>query len=178
MTTQPSTTPADLFNSKFFPQHVTLVTVADNMMPMGYWTVISKEPFRFLICMQMGNYTFDLIKKYQEAILHFMPWDDRERVVKAGNITGRYESKAEKLGFELIPAEKMVHTKMVAGADSAYETVVLQELEGLSREFGLFVLEVVAVHGNIIPKKRDPIMFLSGKDFATLGEKWRYRPGM
>jgi len=42
MTLQPSTSPAELFNTKFFPQHVTLVTVADNMIPMGYWTVISK----------------------------------------------------------------------------------------------------------------------------------------
>ncbi len=171
MTTPPRTTPSDLFNAKFFPQHITLLTVADNMMPMGYWTVISKEPFRFLICMQMGNYTFDLIKKNKEAVLHFMPWKDRERVARAGNISGRYENKAEKLGFDLIPAEKMEYTKMVAGADSAYETVVLQELKGLSREFGLFVLDVVAVHGNITPKKREPIMFLSGKNFATLGEK-------
>ncbi len=173
--TPPSAT--DLFDTKFFPQHVTLVTVADNMMPMGYWTVISKEPFRFLICMQMGNYTFDLIRKYQEAVLHFMPWSERERVARAGNITGRYENKAEKLGFELIPTEKLKHTKMVASADSAYETVVHQELKGLSREFGLFVLDVLAVHGNITPRKRQPILFLSGKDFATLGEKWRYRSG-
>ena len=126
--------------------------------------------------MQMGNYTFELIKKYKEAVLHFMPWSEREKVVKAGNISGRHESKSEKLGFELIPPTKLTHTKMVSGADSAYETVVLKELEGLSREFGLFVLDVIAVHGNIAPKKREPIMFLSGKDFATLGEKWRYRP--
>lgn len=174
---QPPSSQEELFNTKFFPQHITLVTVADNMMPLGYWTVISKEPFRFLICMQMGNYTYDLLKLYREAILHFVPWCDRERVVKAGNISGRYENKAKKLGFELIPAERMEHTKMVAGADSAFETVVHQELEGLSREFGLFVLDVVATHGSILPKKREPILFLSGKDFATLGEKWRYRPG-
>lgn len=166
----------DLFNSNFFPQHVMLVSVADNMMPMGYWTVISKDPFRFLICMQMGNYTYDLIKKYGEAALHFFPWSERENIVRAGNMSGRLENKAEKLGFELLPAEKLEHTKLIAGADCHYETIVLQEIEGLSREFGLFVLEVVAAQSNTLLKKREPILFLSGKDFAALGEKWRYRP--
>ena len=166
----------NLFNTEFFPQHVMLVSVAENMMPMGYWTVISKEPFRFLICMQMGNFTFDLLKKYREAVLHFFPWSDRQKIIKAGNISGRHENKAEKLGFDLLPADKLEHTKVVAGADSYYETVVLQELEGLSREFGLFVLDVVSAQGHVLPQKRDPILFLSGKDFATLGEKWRYRP--
>jgi hypothetical protein len=65
---------------------------------------------------------------------------------------------------------------VVAGADSYYETLILQELDGLSREFGLFVLDVVSAQGHVLPQKRDPILFLSGKDFATLGEKWRYRP--
>lgn len=175
MTIESTTAPTNLFNTKFFPQHITLVSVGDNIMPMGYWTVISKEPFRFLICMQMGNYTFELIRKYHEAALHFFSWSEKEKVIKAGNISGRHENKAEKLGFKLQPAEKLAHTKIVAGADSHYETVVLQELEGLSREFGLFVLDVVAARGHILPKKRDPIMFLSNKDFATLGEKWRYR---
>ena len=55
------------FDAKFFPQHVMMLTVGENMMPMGYWTVISKEPFRFLICMQLGNYTLDLLREYQRS---------------------------------------------------------------------------------------------------------------
>ena len=54
------------------------------MMPMGYWTVISKEPFRFLICMQMGDYSLVLRTR-----------SEREKVVKAGNIPGRQESKSD-----------------------------------------------------------------------------------
>jgi flavin reductase (DIM6/NTAB) family NADH-FMN oxidoreductase RutF len=103
------TSPSEnLFNIKFFPQQVMLLSVAEYMMPMGYWTVISKEPFRFLICMQMGNYTFDLLKKYREAVLHFFPWSERQKIIKAGNISGRHENKAQKLGFELLPAKKIV----------------------------------------------------------------------
>ena len=166
----PNTAP---FNTKFFPQHILLLSTGENMMPMGYWTVISKDPFRFLVCMQLGNYSLDLLRKYKEAALHFFPWADRERVVRAGHISGRDGSKAARLGFELQPAQVLAHTHLVAGFDSAYETVVYRELDGLSAEFALFVLDVVAVHGRVRPIQRDPIFFLSLKDFATIGEKWK-----
>lgn len=164
------------FDANFFPQHVILLSVGENMMPMGYWTVISKEPFRFLICMQLGNYTLELLRAHREAAIHFMPWSDRERVAKAGHLSGRDGPKAPRLGYELIPAQKLQHTKLVNGADVTYETVVLQELEGLSHEFALFVLDVVATCGNENPRHRDPIFYLSQKDFATTGEKYKYRP--
>lgn len=94
-------------------------------------------------------------------------------MVKAGNISGRDGSKAERLGVTLRPAEKLGTTKLVDGFDSAYETVVYKELEGLSAEFAIFELDVIATHEVIKPVRREPITFLSLKDFATLGEKWR-----
>lgn len=166
----PDTAP---FNTKFFPQHIMLVSVGENILPMGYWTVISKNPFRFLVCMQLGNYSLGLIRKYNEAALHFFPWKDRARVVKSGHISGRDGSKTERLGFQLIPAQKLSQTKLVEGFDSAYETVVYQELAGLSAEFAIFILDVVATHGNVNPLMREPIFFMSLKDFATVGEKWK-----
>lgn len=168
----PATAP---FNARFFPQHVLLLTVGDNMMPMGYWTVISKSPFRFLICMGVGNHSLTLIKKHQEAALHFMPWADKERVVRAGFISGRDVNKAEELGFTLHPAEKLQHTRLIHGADTIYETVLHAELPNLSTEFVLYVMNVVAAHGKKRPIQRQPIFFLSGDDYATTGENWRHK---
>jgi len=143
------------------------------MMPKGYWTVISKEPFRFLICMQLGNYSLDLIRKHKEAAMHFFPWKDRERVIKTGYISGRDNNKAQRLGFNLVPAERLQSTKLVEGYDSAYELVVNQELGGLSGDFAIFVMDVVAAHGKGTPMRREPIFFLSLKDFGAIGEKWK-----
>ena len=167
--------PTAPFNARFFPQHVLLLTTGDNLMPMGYWTVISKDPFRFLICMGVGNHSLGLLRSTGEAALHFMPWSARERVVRAGYLSGREVNKAEKLGFELLPAEKLQHTRLVAGADVVYETVVHSELPDLSREFVPFVLNVVAAQGKVRPQKRQPILYLSLEDFATLGETWQYK---
>jgi flavin reductase (DIM6/NTAB) family NADH-FMN oxidoreductase RutF len=144
------------------------------MMPMGNWTVISKNPFRFLIAMEAGNHSLILLKKYKEAALHFMPWSERERVIRAGYLSGRDVNKAKRLRFGLKPAEALQHTKLVVGADNVFEMVVLQGLKGLSREFVPYVMDVVAVHGDKHMVDRKPILFLSDKDFATLGENWRY----
>jgi flavin reductase (DIM6/NTAB) family NADH-FMN oxidoreductase RutF len=163
------------FNARFFPQHVLLLTTGKNMMPMGYWTVISKNPFRFLICMGVGNHSLTLLRKNKEAALHFIPWEDRERVVKAGYISGSRGDKANQLGFSLVPAQVLETTSLVEGAECIYETVVKEEIPRLSTEFVLFVLDVVATHGSLNPVDRNPILYLSDKDFATIGEQWKYR---
>lgn len=163
------------FNARFFPQPVLLLSTGRNMMPMGYWTVISKNPFRFLICMGVGNHSLTLLRRNNEAALHFFPWEDRERVVKAGYISGSRRDKAAELGFNLRPAEVLKTTSLIEGADCIYETVVKEEILNLSAEFVLFVLDVVATHGSIDPVDRNPIFYLSEKDFATVGEKWKYR---
>jgi len=167
--------PTAAYAATYFPMHIALLSVGENVMPIGNWTVISKNPFRFLIAMEAGNHSLILLKKYKEAALHFMPWGERERVIRAGYLSGRDVNKAEFLGFKLKPAEKLDHTRLVEGAEHIFELVVLQELKGLSREFVPFVMDVVAVHGEARMLDRQPILFMSDKDFATLGEGWRYR---
>jgi flavin reductase (DIM6/NTAB) family NADH-FMN oxidoreductase RutF len=163
------------FESKYFPLPVALLTVGDNMMPMGHWMVVSKEPFRFIIAIGVGNHSLKLLKKHREAALHFMPWSERQRVVRAGHISGRKYNKAEELGFELYPAEKLKHTKLVKGADNIFEMTVKMELFNVSREFVPFIMNVVAVHGETLPQEREPILYLSLEDFATTGERWQYQ---
>jgi flavin reductase (DIM6/NTAB) family NADH-FMN oxidoreductase RutF len=162
------------FNARYFPLHLAVLSVGENILPISNWMVISKEPFRFIIAMGVGNHSLTLIKKYKEAALHFLPWSERERVVRAGHISGRKVNKAEALGFHLLPAEKLKHTKLIEGADSIYEMKVHLELFNLSREFVPFVMEVIATHGAIEPTSRQPILYLSQEDFATLGERWEY----
>jgi flavin reductase (DIM6/NTAB) family NADH-FMN oxidoreductase RutF len=167
--------PTAPFTSGFFPLHLALLTVGENLMPIGYWTVISKDPFRFLISMGVGNHSLGLLKKYKEAALHFMPWQERERVVRAGYVSGRDVNKAQVLGFELIPAAVLKNTHLVVGADCVFELVVHMELMNVSREFAPFILNVVHVHGGKNPFDHQPIMFYSQEEFATVGERWEYQ---
>lgn len=163
------------FHTGYFPLHLGLLTVGENLMPIGNWMVISKEPFRFILAIGVGNYSLGLLKKFKEAALHFMPWRERERVVRAGHISGRTHRKAEELGFQLLPAHRLKHTQLVEGADAIFELVVYLELPNLSREFAPFVMDVVAVHGSANPANHQPILYLSQEDFTTTGEGWQYR---
>lgn len=163
------------YSTQYFPQHVALLTVGENLMPIGHWTVISKDPFRLLLAMEMGNYSFELLKKYGEAGFHFFPWKDRFKVARAGYISGRDYNKAQELGFTLLPAAKLEHTRLVEGADAAFEMVVFRQLEGLSREFAIYVFDIVATHGSVKPVDHQPILYQSLKDFTTTGEMWRYQ---
>jgi len=142
------------------------------MTPMDYWTVVSKEPFRFLISMGVGNHSLGLLQKYKEAELHFMPWSEWEKVVRAGWTSGRDTDKAERLRFTLRPAERLQHTKVIEGANTVFELTVYKELPDISRELLPHVMDVVSVHS---ARHSDPILFLTRKDFASLGDKWRFQ---
>ena len=165
-----------MYYSGFYPMHLALLTVTSNLMPIAWWTPISKEPFRLLIAMDRKNHTLSLLREHREAVLNFLPWIERERVVRAGYLTGRKVKKAERLGFHLTPAQQLKHTGVVEGIYAAFELVVVSELQEPAGDHVPFVCDVVHVHRRRRPALGAPILFLGYRDFATLGERWRFRP--
>jgi flavin reductase (DIM6/NTAB) family NADH-FMN oxidoreductase RutF len=165
-----------MYYSGFYPMHLALLTVASNLMPMAWWTPISKEPFRLLIAMDRKNHTLSLLREHREAVLNFLPWTERERLVRAGYLTGRKGKKAERLGVRLTPAQQLKHTGVVEGAYTAFEVMVVAELQEPNGDHVPFVCDVVHVHRQRRPALGEPILFLGYRDFATLGERWRFRP--
>ncbi len=159
----------------FYPMHLALLAVGRNVMPLAWWTPISQDPFRFLITMDYENYTLNLLREHCEAVLHFMPWYMRQKVVGAGYISGARVDKARRLGLRFRPPAKLKHTGIVEGAYSAFELVVVTELADLSGDHALFVMDVVAAHGERRPDLGEPILFCGQDRYATLGERWRFR---
>jgi flavin reductase (DIM6/NTAB) family NADH-FMN oxidoreductase RutF len=164
-----------VYYSGFYPMHLTLLTVASNLMPMAWWTPISKEPCRFLIAVDRKNYTLSLLREYREAVLNFLPWTERERVIRAGYLTGRKVKKVERLGFHLTPARQLKHTGVIEGIYAGFELMVVSELEEPAGDHVPFVCDVVHVHRKRRPAAGEPILFLGYRNFATLGERWRFR---
>jgi flavin reductase (DIM6/NTAB) family NADH-FMN oxidoreductase RutF len=164
------------YRSSFYPMHLALLTVGQNLMPVAWWTPISKDPFRFLIAMDMRNHSLELLRTHGEAALHFMPWQDRKRVVRAGYQTGAEINKAAALHFRLAPASKLKTTRRIEGALSTFELTVAQELGGMSGDHVPFVMDVVHVHTQERPSSAEPILFLGHRDFATVGDRFRFKP--
>jgi len=166
-------TPQAPYRAFFYPMHLALLCVGENFMPLAWWTPVSKKPFRFLFAMDRENHTLTLLRELGEAALAFLPWEARGWVVRSGYLSGRKVRKAERLGVALRPARKLEHTQVPEGALAVYELKVSElPLEG---DHALFLGEVVHVEGSQEAKER-PILFLGFRDFATLGERWRYRP--
>lgn len=164
------------YSTGCFPLHLALLSCGENFHPLGYWTVVGKEPFRFLISVGLGNYTLKLLREKNEAVLHFFPWSAREWVVRAGYVSGRDVNKARRFNLNLVEAEKLKATKLVDGYENAYECVVLSELKGVSVDHAQFVLEVVAAHENVPAEMRDPILFFTQKNFINLhGGQWTFK---
>lgn len=160
-----------MYFSGFYPMHLGLLTVGDNPLPIAWWTPISKDPFRFLLAMDRRNWSLGRLRESREAALHFFPFDAWERVVRAGYASGAKVDKAARLGFELRPAEKLAHTRIVAGADCVFELTVVREVDDPEGDHVPFVCDVVHVHHGHRSEAGDPLLFLGFRDFATLGER-------
>jgi hypothetical protein len=84
-------------------------------------------------------------------------------------MSGGFTNKEERLGYQLIPWEKLQFTRLVKGADSTFETVVFQELKGISHEFYPFVHDVVAFYGQVDTVERQAMLF------TTSDGQWRFQ---
>jgi flavin reductase (DIM6/NTAB) family NADH-FMN oxidoreductase RutF len=164
------------YYSGFYPMHLGLVSVATNLFPVAWWTPVSKQPFRFLVAVDRRNFSLELVRQYGEAALHFFPYAERERIVRAGYMSGRRRNKAARLGFDLIPATRLAATRIVPSAEAIFEMTVRQELVDTDGDHAPFVFDVVHVHRGKRPATGSPLLFLGYRDFATLGERSRFRP--
>ena len=161
------------YRAYFYPMHLALLSVGENFMPLAWWTPVSKEPFRLLFALDRKNHTLSLLRELKEAALSFLPWEEREWVVRAGYLSGRRVRKAERLGVALRQARRLAHTRVPEKALAVYEVKVSEwPTEG---DHALFLGEVVHAEGNPEAKRR-PILFLGFRDYATLGETWRFKP--
>jgi flavin reductase (DIM6/NTAB) family NADH-FMN oxidoreductase RutF len=161
------------YTSWFYPMHLALLAVGENFIPIAWWTPISKTPFRFLFAVDKKNYTLALLREKGEAALCFLAWEERAWIVQAGYLSGRQVSKSQQLGISLRPARHLATTKLPEHSLAVFELRV-HELP-LDGDHVVFTGDVIHAEGEAEAKER-PILFLGFRDFATLGERWRFEP--
>lgn len=162
--------------SGFYPMHLGLMAVAGNVFPIAWCTPVSKEPFRFVAAVDRKNYSLELIRRHREGVLHYFPFDERERVVRAGYLSGRRRDKAARLGFRFRPATALAATGVLEGALAAFELRVHSELAEPEGDHAVFLFDVAHVHRGARPAQAEPLLFLGWRDFATVGKRARFRP--
>jgi flavin reductase (DIM6/NTAB) family NADH-FMN oxidoreductase RutF len=175
MTETPATRGAP-YDSGFYPMHLGLLSVATNVMPIAWWTPISKAPFRFLLAIDRKNHSLDLVRARREAVLHFLPFDRRAAVIRAGYVSGRRVRKIDRIGFRTRTSATLRDTVVIEDADAAFELALASEIEEPLGDHVPFVFDVTHVHRVRRPASGRPLLFLGWRDFATLGDRDRFRP--
>lgn len=158
------------YRSGFYPMGLGLLCVAQNFMPIAWWSPMSRSPFRFVLAIERRNYTCELLQRCGEAALCFLPWRERRWVVEAGFCSGRRHDKAEKFGVKMRPSHHLQTTVVPVAARAVFEMQVHEwSTDG---DHALFRGEVVHAE-EVRAQRTDAILFLGGQRFASLGEGWR-----
>lgn len=160
------------YYSGFYPMHLGLLSVATNLFPVAWWTPLSKQPFRLLVAVDRRNYSLELVRQHGEAALHFFPYTERQRIIRAGYLSGRSYTR-----LQSHPGHAPCSDAHTSGCRRDLRDDVRRELADSDGDHAPFIFDVVYVHRGTRPCDRlSPLLFLGFRDFATLGERWRFRP--
>lgn len=137
------------------PGPVVLVTSAhkgeNNIMTMGWHTVMEFAPALVGGIIASSNHSFDLIRKSGECVINIPTADMIDTVVAVGNTTGGGFDKFDAFGLTLKPAQK-VEAPLIDECFANFECKV--EDTRFVNKYNFFVFRVVKAH--VTPFKRFP----------------------
>lgn len=134
-----------------YPEQVVLVTTARpdggaNVMAVGWVAIASDEPLMFMLGIDDGAYTYELIKKTKEFVVAFPNEKMAREVLFAGTRHGRHGDKIAASGLKTQQAG-VVKAPLIADAVANFEC----KLVAIYRPGNcpLVIGEVVAAHENV-----------------------------
>lgn len=145
------------------PRPTVLLTCADNIMPLSWHMPISKEPFRYAICVRDENYSYDLLHKHREFALNFLDYSYVEAHQKTGSLHGKGINKFKESGLSK-KSGMSISSKLIKEAYMIYECSVIDILN--YGDHDVFIANV-----NIILNKQDkevsPTLFMGRGVYET-----------
>jgi flavin reductase (DIM6/NTAB) family NADH-FMN oxidoreductase RutF len=133
-----------------YPEQVVLVTTRGlqgepNVMAVGWVTIASSDPWMFVLGIDSGAYTFELIKKTKEFVVAFPHEGMGPQVLYVGTHHGRGCNKLSEAGIPTQKASK-VRAPLIADAVSNFECRLVKIVQ--PGNCPLVVGEIVAAHVN------------------------------
>jgi len=150
-----------------------------NAMAAAWATPLSVEPPLYGVAVSPRRYTFELIRKYGEFGVCFLPFDLADKVLAVGSISGRKVNKFSRFGLSLQKPEK-IRAPLIGESLSALECKVVKEFRTGDHVF--FVGEVVVVwvredmvKGKIFDfRKAKHVLYLGDGYFTTNDDRVIY----
>lgn len=144
-----------------------LLTCAENIMPLSWHMPISKEPFRYAICVRDENYSYELLHKHREFALNFLDYSFVESYHKTGEIHGQGIDKLAQSGLTKKIATT-IHSALIEESYMIYECSIIDILN--YGDHDIFIADV-----NIIFNTKDtevsPTLFMGRGYYETSSKK-------
>jgi flavin reductase (DIM6/NTAB) family NADH-FMN oxidoreductase RutF len=131
-----------------YPEPVVLITTADgrgrtNIMSVGWYSIVSSEPWMFLVAIDSGAFTYDLIRKTREFNVAFPDETMAGAVLLAGTVHGHQRDKLQETGLRTQPAIQ-IKPPLIMDAVANFECRLVKILK--PGDCPLLIGEIVAAH--------------------------------
>lgn len=136
--------------SRKYPEPVVLVTTRSpkgkpNVMAVGWITMASYEPPMFVLGIDSGHYTFELIKKTKQFVVAFPHEGMAKAVLHAGSAHGRKHDKLSEAGLKT-QTGTAVTAPLIADAVANFECKLVAITQ--PGDCPLVIGKIVAAHEN------------------------------
>ncbi|MDD4870446.1 MAG: flavin reductase family protein [Kiritimatiellae bacterium] len=143
-------------SARKYPEQVVLVTTKNhkgktNAMAVGWVAIASGEPMMFVLGIDNGAYTYELIQQTKEFVVAYPGEKMAKQVLYVGKNHGQNRDKIKECGMRIQKASK-VRAPLVADAVANFECKLVDIFK--PGDCPLVVGKVVAVHENRNPSVR------------------------
>lgn len=138
------------------PRLSALLSCADNIMPLSWHMPVSKEPFRYAVCVRDENYSYALLHQTKQFALHFLDFSYLQAHEKTGACHGKGVDKFALANLRPKKAQ-CIQAQLIEEAYMIYECKVIDILN--YGDHDIFIADVVHIHNKNI-KAPAPTFFL------------------
>ncbi len=152
---------------------------AQNIMTMGWHTVMEFTPSLIGCTIAGGNHSFDLIRRSRECVINLPTTALTDIVVGIGNTTGAEIDKFEHFGLSAQAADR-VKAPLIAECHANFECRLADDC--LVGAYNFFIFEVVKAHVAPSPKHPETLHYTGDGVFMVSGKiisrRSQFRPEM
>lgn len=160
-------------SSRKYPEQVVLVTTRNkqgkpNAMAVGWISVASGDPMMFVLGIDDGSYTYELIRKTREFVVAYPNEKMARQVLYVGKNHGHKRNKIRECGLKTQKASK-VRAPLIADAVANFECKLARIFK--PGDCPLVIGKVVAAHENRSRSIRRLYTVESGHTMGTVRTK-------
>lgn len=144
----------------------------NNIMTMGWHTVMEFSPSRIGCFITSANYSYELIRKSRECVINIPTAAIINEVIGIGNCSGSEVDKFEKFKLTPEPAAK-VKAPLIRECYANFECKVADT--SLLRKYSFFILEVAKAHVPSSPEYPTTVHYRGEGVFMISGKLKSYR---